>query len=48
MDLSNSESSGSGGYASHSYPYPIDPATVTAVNLNGARVELDELERLAE
>ena len=35
-------------FISHSFPYPIDPATVTAVNLNGARVELDELERLAE
>lgn len=37
-----------GGSVGVSYPHPIDPATVTAVNLNGARVELDELERLAE
>ena len=48
VDLSNSESSGSGGYASHSYPYPIDPATVTAVDIAGTRVELGELERTTE
>ena len=48
VDLSNSESSGSGGYASRSYPYPIDPATVTAVDIAGTRVELGELERTTE
>lgn len=48
VDLSNSESSGSGGYASHSYPYPINPATVTAVDIAGTRVELGELERTTE
>lgn len=48
VDLSNSESSGSGGYASRRYPYPIDPATVTAVDIGGTRVELGGLERLEE
>lgn len=32
------------GEAGRSYPYPIDPATVTAVDLAGTRVELSELE----
>lgn len=48
VDLSNSESSGSSGYASLRYPYPVDPATVTAVDLAGVRVELSGLERLPE
>lgn len=30
------------------YPYPIDPATVTAVKLGGVRVELSQLTRLVE
>nr|WP_325295173.1 hypothetical protein [uncultured Oscillibacter sp.] len=47
VDLSNSESSGSGGYASRRYPYPIDPATVAAVDIAGVRVELGGLERTA-
>ena len=34
------------GGVSAMYPHPIDPATVTAVDLNGIRVELSELERL--
>ena len=46
VDLSNSESSGSGGYASRRYPYPVDPAAVTVINIAGTRVELSELERL--
>ncbi len=48
VDLTNSESSGSGGYTSRRYPYPIDPATVTAVDIAGTRVELGELERTTE
>ena len=48
VDLSNSESSGSSGYASLRYPYPVDPATVAAVDLAGVRVELSGLERLPE
>lgn len=34
------------GSVNVSFPHPIDPAAVTAVNLNGARVELRELEHL--
>ena len=37
-----------GGDVGVSYPHPIDPATITAVKLNGTRVELSELERLTE
>ena len=48
VDLTNSESSGSGGYTSRRYPYPIDPAAVTAVDIAGTRVELGELERTTE
>ncbi|MCI8329375.1 MAG: DUF4179 domain-containing protein [Oscillibacter sp.] len=48
VDLSNSESSGGGGSVSRRYPYPIDPATVTAVDIAGTRVELGGLERLDE
>ena len=46
VDLSNSESSGGGGNVSRRYPYPIDPATVTAVDIAGTRVELGSLERV--
>ena len=35
-------------FISHSFPYPIDPATITAVDIGGVRVELSELERLPE
>ncbi|WP_325198985.1 hypothetical protein [Oscillibacter sp.] len=48
VDLSNTQSSGGGGDCSRSYPYPIDPATVTAVDIAGIRVELSELERMDE
>lgn len=48
MDLSNSESSGGGGNVSCRYPYPIDPAAVTAVDIAGTRVELVGLKRLDE
>lgn len=27
----------------HDFPYPIDPAAVTAVNIGGTRVELEKL-----
>ncbi len=37
-----------GGNVGRNYPHPIDPATVTAVDLNGVRVELSKLERLAK
>ena len=43
MDLSNSESSGGSGNVSCRYPYPIDSAAVTAVNIAGTRVELAKL-----
>ena len=33
-------------YACFSYPYPIDPAQIAAVDVGGVRVELSELERL--
>ncbi len=35
-------------FISHSFPYPIDPATITAVDIGGVRVELSGLERLPE
>ncbi|WP_300764531.1 DUF4179 domain-containing protein [uncultured Oscillibacter sp.] len=35
-------------FISHGFPYPIDPATITAVDIGGVRVELSELERLPE
>jgi len=44
VDLTNSGSSGSSDYVGFDYPYPIDPATVTAVDIAGTRVELRELE----
>ncbi|MCI8329374.1 MAG: DUF4179 domain-containing protein [Oscillibacter sp.] len=40
VDLTNSGGSGSGSAVSREYPYPIDPAAVTAVNIGGTRVEL--------
>ena len=49
VDLTNSGSAGgSGGCVSVRYPYPIDPAAVTAVDIAGTRVELGELERMTE
>ena len=35
-------------FISHSFPYPIDPATITAVDIGGVRVELGELTRMTE
>ena len=35
-------------FISHGFPYPIDPATITAVDIGGVRVELSGLERLPE
>ena len=32
----------------HDFPYPIDPATITAVDIGGVRVELGELTRMTE
>lgn len=46
VDLTSTESGGAGSSVSRSYPYPIDPAAVTAVDIAGARVELSGLERL--
>ena len=37
-----------GGMMSGSHPYTIDPATVTAVNVSGTRVELSDLEPVQE
>lgn len=48
VDLSLMGSGGSGGTADCNYPYPIDPATVTAVEIGGVRMELSELERITE
>lgn len=57
IDLTSMSGSGSGGSnpdgtyvlkLSHDYPYPIDPAAITAVNVGGVRVELSELDRLSE
>ena len=36
------------GGMSAMYPHPVDPAAVTAVDLDGTRVELSQLERLDE
>lgn len=53
VDLSSAGGSGGGGEnpegvfeidLGHDYPYPVDPATVTAVNVCGVRVELSGLE----
>lgn len=35
-------------FIGHGFPYPIDPAAVTAVDIAGTRVELSQLERLPE
>ncbi len=35
-------------FISHGFPYPIDPATITAVDIGGVRVELGELTRMTE
>ena len=48
VDLTLMGSGGSGGCLLTSYPYPIDPATVTAVDIGGTRVELSQLERTME
>lgn len=56
VDLTRSGGVSSGGeswgrlhiYARFSYPYPIDPAAVTALDIGGVRVELGELERTTE
>lgn len=48
VDLTNTGNSGGSDSAAFRYPYPIDPATVTAVDIAGARVELSELEVLTE
>lgn len=48
VDLTRLGSGGSGGCLITSYPYPIDPATVTAVDIGGTRVELSQLERTTE
>ena len=32
----------------HDFPSPIDPATITAVDIGGVRVELGELTRMTE
>lgn len=48
VDLTESGSDGGGDYVSVDYPYPIDPAAVTAVDVGGIRVELSELNRLSE
>ena len=36
------------GHLGQNFPYPIDPAAVTAVDISGTRVELSGLERTAE
>lgn len=46
VDLSASGGSGGSTDVSREYPYPIDPAAVTAVDIAGTRVELGELERV--
>ena len=43
VDLTDMGSSGGSDSAGRSYPYPIDPATVTAVDIAGTRVELSEM-----
>ncbi len=42
----NQDGSQAHGSLGVTYPYPIDPASVTAVNLGGTRVELSALKRL--
>ena len=46
VDLRSMGGSTGGTSVSHDYPYPIDPATVTAVDVAGTRVELSQLECL--
>lgn len=46
VDLSSMGGGAGGDSVSHDYPYPIDPAAVTAVDVAGTRVELSQLERL--
>lgn len=48
MDLSNTESSGSGIYITKNLLYPLDPAAVTAVDISGTRVELSKLTAVTE
>lgn len=48
VDLTSTGGGAADTSVSHDYPYPIDPATVTAVDIAGTRVELNELERLDE
>ena len=35
-------------FIGHSFPYPIDPSTITALDIGGVRVELSELEKMTE
>lgn len=46
VDLMDSSSFGGGDSTGRDYPFPMDPAQVTAVNIAGTRVELGELTRL--
>lgn len=48
VDITNAGSSGGSDAVRISYPYPIDPATVTAINLGGTRVELSGLKLVTE
>ena len=48
LSLITSEDGTANGSLGVPYPYPIDPATVAAVDLNGTRVELESLERLSK
>lgn len=48
VDLMGSSRFGGGDSTGRDYPYPIDPATVTAVDIGGTRVELSKLVRLDE
>jgi hypothetical protein len=57
VDITQMSSGGGGGgdaegtfvlNLGRDYTYPIDPATVTAVDIGGTRIELNELERMPE
>ena len=48
VDLTSSGYSGGSDAISRNYPYPIDPATVTALNIGGTRIELSGLEQMPE
>lgn len=48
VDIMGRGGSGSNSYAEIACPYPIDPSTVTAVDIAGERVELKGLEILPE